>query len=321
MNRRFILLTMLIVLSIPFVWGEHSVVPEDIATAPEFKLASQFLNKYASLLASSPTEKTQDSLRRVKEDGFKFINGNDDVFRSLSGKEDFKISFNDGIYTAEWWSNGSPQLSCSFPANIGLLTFSSKIDLERHIIELLRSNPSSSKSIALPKRQKSRLTPVKFSDFYIEDKGFYVTPRLKHQLIFTANGAEDQCVMLIDTTRYVLESISNMMLSGYSDQLQTVNVKVSQYGYKSQKINIPLAELYTILSDEGSIPYWGVDTFDGNIVKALYVWINREGGFAHMLSVTIPIDVVGHGGLLEAKLHCYLRLDNLKSMFEEYKEI
>ena len=174
----------------------------------------------------------------------------------------------------------------------------------------------------MPVREKSTLTPISFSDFYVEDKGYYITPRLKHQLVFAKSQTNPNfCVLLNNTTHYQLESIANMMLSGYSDNPHPIDLKVDQYGYKSQTVPTDLPTLYSLLSQNGAIPYWGVETYDGQIIKGLWVWINRQGGYAHMLTVTVPTKALSEDSQIEAKLHCYLRLDNLKSLFEEYPNL
>lgn len=322
MNLKHSILSIAIVLSMPYAWGEHTIVPKDFAVVPEFNIASKFLNNYVSFLDKQQTEEVNDILRRTKEDGFRFIRGNDASLKSLTGSEDFSISFENGIYSAQWTTNGRDIVSCTFPANYGLLTFSNKIDLENQLIKELVRLSSDSLQIDIPVRETSTLTPISFSDFYVEDKGYYITPRLKHQLVFAKlQSNPDSCVLLNDSTHYQLESIANMMLSGYSSNQHQLKVKVNQYGYKAEEVTTTLPALFAYLSQNGTTPYWGVETFDGQIIKGLWVWINRQGGYAHMLTVTVPTKVLSEDSQIEAKLHCYLRLDNLKSLFEEYPNL
>ncbi|MDE5607962.1 MAG: hypothetical protein K2I64_03410 [Muribaculaceae bacterium] len=322
MNLKHLILSIAIILSMPCAWGEHTIVPKDFSELPEFNIAAKFLNKYVSFLDKQQTEEVSDILRRTKEDGFRFIKGNDASLKSLTGSEDFSISFENGIYSAHWAKNGRDLVSCSFPANYGLLTFSNKIDLENQLIKELVQLSSDSLLIDIPVRETSTLTPISFSDFYVEDKGYYITPRLKHQLVFAKSQSNpDSCILLNDSTHYQLESIANTMLSGYSSNQHQLKVKVNQYGYKAEEVATSLPALFTYLSQNGTAPYWGVETFDGQTIKGLWVWINRPGGYAHMLTVTVPTKALSQDSQIEAKLHCYLRLDNLKSLFEEYPEL
>ena len=318
MKLRFSIAALLTFFSLRLACGEQWLLQNESLSNNDFRYALSFLERYRKLLDSSPREGVADTIRKVKEDGLQYKVGKDKDFQNLTGTEDFSISLNEGIYNAEWSKDNKIKVACTFPANIGLLTFSNKIELENNLISRLSDLQDQAIFISRPNRLITNLRPVTFSDFLIEEKGFYITPLLRHHLIFSPIDKE-RCELLVDTAMYQLESLSNMMLSGYSVNPTTVNLKMDQYGYKSHDLNVDFAMLFKILSEEGSIPYWGIDIYDGKIVKGLYVWLNQAGGFAHMLSVSVPIDVLTQPEVIDAKLHCYLRLDNLKNLFEEYR--
>lgn len=316
---KFFLTSIIMFVLTPLAWGQYGIVPSQVENTSKLHVASSFLNQYATLVNATQTEDVRDKLRRTKENGFRYLNGNDDTLRTLTGTEDFAIDFDNGIYTARWSVDGYNKVTCTFPANISLLTFLNKIELENQLIDRLEKNRLTTHDIKLPTREISTLSPVAYSDFYLEDKGFYIIPRLKHQVIYEPEGKGlTTARLLTDTGHYTMESLANMMLMGYSSDPRRVNVKVSKYGYGSHTVDIAFSSLFKLLADEGSTPYWGVETYDGSIVNGLWVWINTEGGYTHMLSVTTPVTP---GAPMEAKLHCYLRLDNLKSLFEEYPEL
>lgn len=318
-KRHYILLWF--VLSTLTVWGERGIVPSEVSKMPEYALAASFLQGYANLLDSPQTTEVSDRIRRTKEDGFKYIMGTDNGFRQLSGREEFSISFSNGGYSASWSDCGKTKVEVSFPANIGLMTFSNKVDLEKRMIEKLsavaESTPSQMQLIVL----RESLSEISYSDYLLKDNGFYLIPRLKNQLVYKSIESSDSCALLIDNNRYAPESIANVLLSGYSPQPLMVNVRIRQYGYKSQELEIPFSALYSLLSENGSTPYWGIESFDGKEAKGLYVWQNTYGGYNHMLTLTIPTTIITEPTTINATLHCYIRTDNLKSLFEDYPRI
>lgn len=318
--RRFVKFIVILILVLPFnLKGEPRVIPEAHRQDANYHLATDFLEHYIQLLQTPKNQVVFDSIKRIRDDGFTYLFGNDNKILNLKGTEDFSIFLKDNRYVAQWSLNDTPIVSCIFPANIFLLTSSNKIDLENAMIERLQNSALQSDSIQRPKTPKSELNPISLSNFYISDKGFYITPRLKNQLIYEIDSLDsDICQLLIDTNRYQIESFANMMLTGYSSHPQLLSIMVDKYGYKKQKVEIPLANFVTLLEDEGCSPYWGVDTFDGKNIKGVYLWVNPYGGYAHMLTVDGTIDAISKSSIHSAKLHCYLRLDNLKNLFEEY---
>ena len=295
-------------------------MPDVFKEKGEFKLASEFIEHYHDLLKLANSEAVADTLRLTKERGLKYIIGNDSRLASLDSSEDFSISLTNGVYNAQWSRHGEPVLACTFPARMELLTFSNKIELEDMMLDALTNSFESGSQLSRPTAATSLLTKVDYSPFYVRDLGYYITPRLSHQVIYQpVDSITDMCELLIESPIYVLECLSNMMLTGYSTHPITCNVKVDRYGYKSTTVALKLDELYQALSAEGSVPYWGVEKNDGTDVKGLYVWLNQSGGFAHVLSVNIPIASLSSPSELKASMHCYIRLDNLKSLFEEYQ--
>lgn len=300
------------------------IVPQGVAENPDLKLAASFLNNYHTLLENQQTEKDAETIRRTKEDGFKYIKGSDAAMRALTGAEDFNVAFNDGLYTTSWSSGARTLVECTFPASITLLTFSDKIDLEKLMIEYLQESSDYSywNGDTVPNPPLSRLEKVSNTRFYALDKGYFKSPKLKHRVYFQASPTLDGCGELVnDGNRYKYEVLSNMMLTGQSAAPQTAIVTVDKYGYESELISVPFRDLFNILAREGSTPYWGVESVNGEIVKGIYVWVNNPGGYLHALTVSIPLDAPGRESVWDAKMHCYVRLDNLKSIFEEIPEL
>lgn len=298
---------------------DRSVVPRSLENNDEYRLAVNFLNHYVRLLESVQTIEVGDSIRRAKDNGLKFVKGNDRMLRTVKESDDFSLQFENSVYTASWQKDGRDYVVCSFPANIGLLTFSSKIDLEKKLIRRLEALESVKDSVSRPRSPLSGLKKISYSDFYVTDKGYYVTPRLKHQIVYSeANG---EGIMMFEPQKYSIETLSNMILSGFSPNELAVHTTVSQYGYKESQHDVSYSALHRFLTEDGCVPYWGIDKFDGDVVDGVCIWINRSGGYAHVMNISMPIDALYKDSKADIRLHCYIRLDNVKSLFEDISNL
>ncbi len=266
-----ILIIMIAVFSIYPIWGRQSIVPEGLKEDQEYAFASRFLEHYIALLLSGD-EMAPDTIRMAKEQGFRYLKGTDAALKSLTGDEEFHISLEDGVYSTEWKRDGRTVVACTFPSRVDLLTFSNKIQLEDRMMSLLADKPTGNRNSKLPVVATSRLRKVEYSPFYVRDLGYYITPRLGHQVLYQpVDDSKDKCELVVNHSAYPLECLSNYMLTGYSPEPINLTMDVSQYGYKKTPVSITLEDLHNKLSSEGSIPYWGVDEYDGKVIKDLYV--------------------------------------------------
>lgn len=285
----------------------------------QFKYALDFLHKYRDFLNQSQNDSIANIIRKTKEDGFKYLKGNDKILKKTNLDSDYSISFSNGKYNVSFLEEGNQILECQFPANYGMMTFSNKLDLEKRMASKIGIINDTLYSGKIDLVSKSELDSVDYSELYVKDKGFYITPRLRNLIVFENSEFEDSCKLLTyNDGIYLLESVQNMMLTGRWTVPINVNLSLSEYGYKKSKYHKPLSGLFNIFIEEGSIPYWGIESFDGSLIKGVYVWRNESGGFNHVMSVEIPVEILKKGGDLKANLFCYIRTDNLKALFQEF---
>ncbi|MBD5264623.1 MAG: hypothetical protein HDS48_03710 [Bacteroides sp.] len=318
----FILSLFLGAFSINFMTGSLRGIPPSLLQDRQLGMAANFLNHYADILTLPSSEEKEDRIRRIKDDGFTYLSGNDEALIAIPDDASFSLNFNKGVYTASWDKNGRVLVSCKFPAKIGLLKQGNKKDLELLIIEKLQANTNSISPIALPTASKDELNRLPFSKFYIKDNGHYITPELASKVIYLPHKDENTNIpLLIDFGTYPTESLANVFLTGYSPAPLPMKVTVKQYGYTSTTVNTSLSELYGIFSEEGCLPFWATKDCSKGMVEGLYLWKNDLGGYCHVVSVKTPLSVFDSEGTIEATLFAYVRLDNLKSLFEEFQGI
>ncbi len=302
--------------------GSLRGIPSSLLEDRQLGMAARFLNHYAEIVSLPQSEEKEDKLRRIKDDGFTYLAGNDATLLSLPEDVSFSLDFNKGVYTARWEKNGRVLTSCRFPAKIGLLKQGNKKDLELLMIEKLQASNGAGNPITLPMASSQELKRLPFSEFYIKDNGHYITPELASKIIYLpSKGRKDEMPLLINFGKYPVESLSNVFLTGYAPQPIQMDVTVKQYGYTSSTVETTLSDLFTLLSEEGCFPFWATKELKGDMVEGVYLWKNDMGGYCHVVNVKAPMSAVESGGKINATLFSYVRLDNLKSLFEEFPDL
>ena len=299
-----------------------NIIPDELLGDPKFGMAARFLNRYSYLLSLPDTEEKEDRIRRVKDDGFSYEKGNDAAFLAIPEGSDFSIDFNKGVYAAQWSVGDKVMVACRFPAKVGLMKQENKKDLELLLIDRFRSAPVSDIKQSIPSATDKDVRKIPFSDFYVRNGDSFISSKLANHTVFLPkDGDKGSFILVFDPGKYPVETVSNMFLTGYSPSRIPIELQIKQYGYASTSVDTGLAELFSIFSEEGCSPYWGLKENVGENVKGLYLWKNDMGGYCHVVSVDMPLSAISEGGKVNATLHCYVRLDNLKSLFDEYPEL
>lgn len=265
--------------------GRHALIPEVDSPSVEYKIMADFMSRYISMLDRPSTANNSDSLKMISEAGFRYEVGNKSVLRNLRPEEvtSFNSEYKDGRYTVSWSKNGVIAVRCHFPANVGLLKFMNKIELDRQLVEKFHHPAIYSSGKELPRMAADDLKKLPNSDFYVHDKGYYLLPRLGNRVVYRQMKDGDGCELLIDDERYVLESIVNIMLTGYCPTNSVVTLNTSLYGYEKDRTEISLPNLYDVFLSEGATPYCGVETYDGQTVMGSWIWRNDYMGYSHVL--------------------------------------
>lgn len=314
---------LLAILSSSKIYGK--ILPESDSISPQFRLASEFLNTYSEMVKRPMTESLADSIRRIKEDGFIYSEGNDLSFSMLKGDEDYFINFGNGKYEVGWSRDDKNIVVCSFPANIFLLKMSDKQTLETSLFEALETEISDYSGCEIPTVDSAKLQPVEYSDFFVNPSVFFITPQINDKIVYTVNQeSPDSCLLLYDFKNYPYETLDNFILTGYSES--PIDVHLISKGFNGQSaksITVPYQLLNAYLQNEGCRAYWGRDSADDQYIKGLSIWENVAGGYLHVLSITIPTEALHNfkEAKIEAVLHSYIRTDNLKQLFEELNDL
>lgn len=317
---RFFIIMLALSYSLPS--SAKGIIPDFMLEDRRFSMATNFLQRYFQLLSMPDSEEKSDRIRRIKEDGFKYSKGNDQSFMAIPEDADFSIDFNKGVYSAIWDSKGNTLVACTFPAKVGLMKIENKKGLELLMIEKFRNHCSSGNLTTLPTAKENEVSKLPYSDFYVKYGTSFISSELSNKTLFIISEANNSTYEMVnDAGKYPIETISNIMLTGYSKVDIDIDLKIKQYGYGSTDVSTHLSDLYDILAEEGCEPFWGLKETSGDTVKGLYLWKNDMGGYCHVISIEIPMAALSSKSKAKAILQCYVRLDNLKSLFADYPDL
>lgn len=211
-------------------------------------------------------------------------------------------------YRSTWTKEGKEILKVVFPMSWKMMSGCSNSELEKGFEKrLLRHKVT--KVVPLPVKGTYIISPVINNDLYLENED--------------DDGEERKYIFSVKQRS---RSVANLMLAEDLPVDVTLRIVIDRYDYITDTLSVPLHTFQNFcIVEEGCKPYFGLKNRTGNITKGVLMLANKNGGFLHMLSVSIDDSVLENGGgVIEGKLMTYIPLHNVKKEFlnlTEYETI
>ncbi len=256
-----------------------------------------FLERYFLQLKYPPSEKTAAEM--IRDDAFRFERGSLRTIGTLLPTDNFEYHTDGHRYVASWSRNDNPLLVVSFPVEYQLLSGKTKIDAENHILSDIRQTAI----VHTPDNMET------------QQNDHYIVESCTNRIYFVGKR-------LVASSRYPAETVANMMLS--TEMKGSVMLRLTQveYGFRKSTAEVDLKQWITFCRNTHCQLFFGVDNIaDDGTVEAVVLAVNREENYNHVLTVTVPADVIAaQQGTVEARLYSYVPTQNVRNLFGAYQK-
>ena len=276
-----------------------------------------FIDRYLTEL--SALERSGDFIaQRIADDGVIFSVGSPASARNITSELLFSLSrIEDSYYVAEWQdSTANAILSMSFPISFELLLGKPKVEIEKELREVLKSEPfdydtaCSIDSMAILPDGYMQTTP--HSHYYVESVNtarYYQKP--KNDSICPVFDTRQKEYSAANLFAGIIEQADDYML--YVDQ--------SLYGFQSEQYMIHLSQWLHYCQRMNLTIYFGVEVEREDGLQALLIAQSKDLGFNHMLSIIIPGRFVEKKNtVMKAMLNAFIPTHNIKDLYQQYEE-
>lgn len=273
-----------------------------------------FIERY--MLEKVAAENTDHAIRLALDNVIFNAGTPNDVLR-FSGDEEFSFSresFKD--YSIEWKRNGKTILSVTFDMDYQLLTGCNAIQLEEVFLKRLTRF-----------KAKERTTIADIEEFpndnyYIKQGESFLADAIRNDLYFQHKEGKWE---LISGSKEAYKALSNTMLCSNTEGEYLLELQLDKYGYKESSCSVNLKALQQLCEEEGCTAYFGIKEKKEDRYTGTLFMVNDQSGYAHMLSVQVPIDAINKKkGVLKGRLFVYIPLQTVTKKFfnqNSYKNI
>lgn len=267
----------------------------EVSQTPVF----DFLERYFLQLKYPLSEKTVAMM--VRDDGFRFETGTLQTVDKLQSSNDYKFQYQyDGHrYVVSWSRDEAPLLVVSFPVEYQLMSGENKVEAESHILNDILQTAV----VHVPDNMEQ------------EHNESYLMESCTNRLYF--DGGK-----LVADARHPAETVANMMLSTEFEGNIRLRLTQVEYGFRKSTVEVDVKQWITFCRNNHCQVFYGVDNVsaDGS-VEAVVLAVNSEENYNHLLTLTVPADVVATcQGTVEARLYSYVPTQNIRNLFGTYQK-
>ena len=213
-------------------------------------------------------------------------------------------------YIFEWNVKGK-KLSLIIPADYQMLIGVNAIELEDIFEnEVKRTIPKSTDDII---NELKNADVSKAGNLFVAHSDKYLSEMIRSDIYLTEkNGKREP---LIDA-KNPLQSIRNIILTGFFYKDIPMSMTLNRYGYKSSKSDVTLQQFITFCINEGCKLYFGVKERTEYSIKGTLFALNKENAYNHMLSIDFPISILKEGTeSVKGTAYVYIPLQNITEKF------
>ena len=218
-------------------------------------------------------------------------------------------------YTVSFCQQGSSLWSISFPVEYNLIIGTDMDERERRLPAEIRLAPDST-TTRMP--DAGTLRKSWHENYFTQDGGTYLLDQMRGDRYFELDSLGH--LQPIFGRHLPAESLANLFTSLLVEGQFTLDMQVSVYGMKKERIQVPLRQWTTFCLDEGCQPYFGIISLNDDEAEGELIMHNATLGYNHVMKVSCPLTIIDkRQGTINARLLPYVTTSRVNNIFDEYK--
>lgn len=222
----------------------------------------------------------------------KFIEGGWNDVETVCETTSFQIDvIQDRFYVLTWLFSDSKKVSLQFPINYERLSLVNRKELEQNIIRSI-TRYHVREPIHIDFDEKN----LRYSEkgvAYIEGRT-YLDKAINNNIYYQKSDSSNW--VLIYSSEYPIETLANLCVSADVMAVDDiVNIKFVKYDYTKEFVAVKMKDFIGYMKSEGCVPFWGVESVEGDKIEGTLFLYNKDKGFNHVLKIEAYIKDVASG--------------------------
>lgn len=222
----------------------------------------------------------------------KFIEGGWNDVETVSETTSFQIdAVQDRFYILTWLLSDSKKVRLQFPINYERLSLVNRRELEQNIIRDIN------------KYHVKEPIPLDFDgkNLSYNEKGVayieghtYLDKAINNNIYYQKSDLSNWSLMY--SSEYPIETLANLCVAADVMAVDDIiNIKFVKYDYTKEIVAVKMKDFIGYMKSEGCVPFWGVESIEGDKIEGALFLYNKDKGFNHVLKIEAYIKDVAAG--------------------------
>ena len=185
------------------------------------------------------------------------------------------------------WDFGDKRLSISFPMNYELLLGADGIELENRLQNNINKVEACRNDTLFVRRNLNG--QYSSNQLRITNQCYFLSELIRSDIYYYESI--DGNILLSDTLMRT-KSITNMIITGLSEETIPVELSIDKYGYKREYLQTTLSQMINFFRKEGCDIFFGIKKKKTDKIEGTIFAVNENYCYDHVISVSIPIDIL-----------------------------
>jgi hypothetical protein len=231
------------------------------------------------------------------------------------------ISMTEDKHYSVTWLDGSGKTICAltFPVDYERLAMTSRRELEANFINDLRTHRRTKPAAYTPTPDPAKMQ-TDDGKLYTMPGGTYLMNAINADTYYVSDRRQQ--LQLLWYVKNPARSVRNLFcVSSPLFEETTIALRFTMYDMTIQEVTVALPDFLDYCRQKGCEVYVGIESFDDTEVKASVFMYDRNSGYDHIFTCTIPARQVGAARCrVTARASLYAPTTNVTTLFYEFDQ-
>lgn len=244
----------------------------------------------------------------------RFLEGDWTMMEQVTTETPCTVNSLEGIwYEVSWTLTDGKRVRIDVPVEYDRLAMMSRQELELMFMEdLAAGNTAVRPTSTLP----DQLYATPDVNIFLQKGNHFILPAINQNSYFLLE--EDSYTLVCDPA-YPTQTMANLINADCDDMpMIQLDLTMQLYNHQSVSHRVYLSDLLAYARTRGCVPYWGLESLEGETLKGSLYLVNTATSYCHIVRIKAETgNLFNTNEAISGKITAFVPIGSIKNLYEE----